>query len=73
METIRVLETKRDGDHEERITRDCNGFFRHEFRTHPIEQWEPNAGWHVDYMSLTCLTVSAPYPYTAPSNYYIKK
>ena len=48
---------------ESRITRDQNGFYRHEIRFLPVESWEPLGGWGVDYISSVPLTNSKPYPY----------
>ena len=73
MKYYEVLESKRNGNREERIVRDINGFFQHQFRVHPVAEYEPNDGWHTDYISQCCLSITVPYPYSVPSNYYINK
>lgn len=62
---IKIIEAGRivGKDIESRITKDENGFYRHETRVLPVESWEPLDGWRVDYISNIPLTNNKPYPY----------
>lgn len=62
---LRVIEEARmiAPDMEARITLDENGFYRREMRILPVEDWEPNEGWRIDYVSGFPLTLNTSYPH----------
>lgn len=57
-----------------RIAVDANGFLHHQYRCADDSKNPPyNDGWRTDFMSQCCITVHRPYPYTAPSYYYLRR
>lgn len=71
---MKELERKIEGNMIYRIARDMNGFLCHQFKNvNEEENPSYNDGWTTDFMSACCLTVNRPYPYNAPSCYYLRR
>ena len=57
-----------------RIAKDSNGFLCHQFKSVDDEENpQYNDGGTTDYISQCCITVHRPYPYSAPSSYYLRR
>ena len=68
---MKELERIRKGNMIYRVAKDDNGFLHHQYKNVDDGENPPyNDGWTTDYMSLCCITVHRPYPYSAPSYYY---
>lgn len=69
---MKELERTQKGDMIYRIAIDENGFMHHQFKSvNEDENPYYNDGWTTDFISGCCITVHRPYPYTAPSSYYL--